>query len=246
MKLNTGKLAIWSTAAALAITLLLLIGIVGLVAFKGFAAFWPEDLIEYHFNDGSKVMGKPRLYDEEENRLQLKIGNRDIYGLDFKWLSLDGLKTKSNPNKAVILERESYGQFYGFLPPQVSRDQFEENHQRIWLVKKRMTKMEHILAEISREMEGIKKEKKHVSMGSSELQELQAKLGYLNQSYEALLKKVDDIRSSLEDQTLDFSDISGQNITIGYHEIIRLFSTKLDGCFCQIRIIFPKDLGIAD
>ncbi len=108
---------------ALALNLLLVVGILALLAWNGGRFFWQRDLIELTMKDGSKVLGE--LWEEEKrptegerqgvDRLRLKIGNRDLVGLDFAWVDRAGIASISNPPGAVLLERLEYGNFYGTI-----------------------------------------------------------------------------------------------------------------------------------
>src|SRR3990167_1645665 len=48
-------------------------------------------------------------------RIQLKMGNRDIYGLDFKWVDVEDIKGIDYPENALCLERREWGNMYGFV-----------------------------------------------------------------------------------------------------------------------------------
>jgi phosphate transport system permease protein len=45
----------------------------------------------------------------------VKIGNRDLYGLDFKWIDEDKIASQAFPPNAVLLERREWGNFYGWI-----------------------------------------------------------------------------------------------------------------------------------
>ena len=69
--------------------------------------------------NGESYMGE--LWDEnisdnfESNQVQLKIGNRDIYGRDFIWLNQKNITNSEYKENAVTFERMEYGNFYGVL-----------------------------------------------------------------------------------------------------------------------------------
>ena len=53
--------------------------------------FWPSALQQLSLRDGQVVLGKvvdrQVIPDQPEAyRIQLKVGNRDAYGLDFRWV----------------------------------------------------------------------------------------------------------------------------------------------------------------
>ncbi|HBL28763.1 MAG TPA: phosphate ABC transporter permease PtsA [Acidobacteria bacterium] len=113
----------WLCGGALALNVLLVLGILSLLAWKGFGYFWQEDLVEFTLKDGSKVLGE--VWEEEivaatpehpaVDRLRLKIGNRDVNGLDFVWIDRADVVSRREPKDVVLLERLEWGNFHGYL-----------------------------------------------------------------------------------------------------------------------------------
>ena len=88
---RAGDPFIWLTGSALALCLAMITGLVGVILHNGAGVFWPHDLTVLRLEDGSRVMGtvvdRQEIPGEEGHyRLQLKVGNRDAYGLDFRWV----------------------------------------------------------------------------------------------------------------------------------------------------------------
>ena len=121
---RSGEPFIWLTGSALALCLFMISGLVGVILYHGLGAFWPKDMVEYRTTDGRKVMG--RVVGREEipaglsssdggYRIQLKTGNRDTYGLDFRWMNESDIAGRTKPEDAVVLERLEWGDFYGFV-----------------------------------------------------------------------------------------------------------------------------------
>ena len=108
---------------ALALNLLLVLGILSLLAWNGARYFWQRDLSLLTMKDGTKVLGE--IWEEEKrpteagrpgvDRLRLKIGNRDLVGLDFAWVDREQIASIATPPEAVLLERLEYGNFYGSI-----------------------------------------------------------------------------------------------------------------------------------
>ena len=110
---------IWASGAALAAMLLGIAGMLIVVIGNGAVVFWPHRLCEFRLRDGSRVLGEEQQWQEERDgsarRVQVKVGNREIYGLDFRWIEESDLAGVSHPAEAVTLERREYGNFYGYL-----------------------------------------------------------------------------------------------------------------------------------
>lgn len=143
---RSGEAWVWLNAGAVAIALIMVIGILGLIAVRGLGQFWPAAVMQADYVDGGaskKVLGQ--LYDEEVNtasrlrdaganvpdgaktvtRYLIKQGNRDVFGADFLWVLKDGLQNVSYPKEVMVLERYEWGNFYGRL------DSVKENGQLI-------------------------------------------------------------------------------------------------------------------
>ena len=110
---------IWVGGMALAMILLAVILLVGVVVTNGAGAFWPGKLTLLELKDGSRVLGevtrRQTATPHSAERLQIRVGNRDMYGADFRWVSVKEIKTESFPADAVQIERMEYGPFIGFL-----------------------------------------------------------------------------------------------------------------------------------
>lgn len=122
--LRRGDPFIWLTGSALAFCLLMIGGLVVVILYNAMGVFWPRDLVEFELHDGSRVMGRLVGRQEihsvpgrtgNEHRVQLKIGNRDVYGLDFRWIEEAEIRSRRTPEDAVVFERREWGDFYGFV-----------------------------------------------------------------------------------------------------------------------------------
>jgi phosphate transport system permease protein len=51
---------------------------------------------------------------EGQARIQLKVGNRDLYGLDFRWIDEKDIAQRAWPQDVVAFERREWGNFYGW------------------------------------------------------------------------------------------------------------------------------------
>jgi phosphate transport system permease protein len=118
-----GQAFTWLCGGALAFNLLLVVGILALLIVNGMGYFWQKDLVLLAQKDGKKILGevweveKTKVTTDEaaHDRFRLKIGNRDVSGLDFAWIDEKDVASRTFPKDAVLLERLEYGNFYGFL-----------------------------------------------------------------------------------------------------------------------------------
>jgi phosphate transport system permease protein len=124
--LDSGSLFIWLCGGALGLSLLMIGGLLILIMINGMGYFWPKDLIQFTLNDGSVVLGEwvaTETIPESESadnpkgneRIQLKIGNRDLYGLDFRWVDQADIVHEQYPSDVLAFERREWGNFYGWI-----------------------------------------------------------------------------------------------------------------------------------
>lgn len=134
--LGSGELFIWGCGAGLSLSLLLIGGLLLLIFINGFGYFWPADLVELTLKDGKHMIGQ--LAGEEMSpqgipRIRIKIGNRDLYGLDYRWISIDQIVERTMPVDLVMVERREWGNFYGRLRTLVKEGQIvAEGQDAVW------------------------------------------------------------------------------------------------------------------
>ncbi len=49
----------------------------------------------------------------QRRRLQLRVGNRDLYGFDFRWIDESEIVSRTEPNGLYLVERREYGPLIG-------------------------------------------------------------------------------------------------------------------------------------
>jgi phosphate transport system permease protein len=120
---SRGDHMVWLTGSALGVCLVLILGMLLVILTNGLGIFWPAPLEELKLKDGTLVAGElmqrqpipdpGKAGDLKKHRLQLKIGNRDLYGIDFKWIDEDQVAGRSRPEGLYLVERSEYGPLIG-------------------------------------------------------------------------------------------------------------------------------------
>ncbi|MFN3712062.1 MAG: phosphate ABC transporter permease PstA [Alcanivoracaceae bacterium] len=128
---------IWLNAGAVAISMVMVIGLLGLIAVRGLGHFWPAEIVQFEYRDrngstevimgeivrdqiisGAIVIdsGRPDLAEREDlvTRFLIKRGNRDVNSRDFMWYLQPAMGEMTRPKNAIALERREWGNFYGF------------------------------------------------------------------------------------------------------------------------------------
>jgi phosphate transport system permease protein len=133
-----GEPWIWINAAAVATSVIAVVGLLSILAINGFAHFWPSSVVQatYQSADQSTTMtiigeivetqdvsarqlisSGVKLEDDQKlhQRMLIKTGNRDITGADFGWYLQDFMTAETYPPELIVLERHEWGNFYGRL-----------------------------------------------------------------------------------------------------------------------------------
>jgi len=153
---KSGSPWIWMTAGAVSINLLLVLGLLLLIAFRGLTHFWPADIVEYRYQDqqgqASVIIGEEvdkSLLPEGQAKaagyevpagaeylLQflVKTGNRDILGSDFRWIQDQYIQARSTPEDLISIERREWGNFYGRLLAVKESGQILAQGEQAWTV----------------------------------------------------------------------------------------------------------------
>jgi len=123
---KSGDPFIWITGGALALSLIMVIGLVLMVMLSGLGFFWPSAVTRLALTDGTVVLGQVTSRERipqpgappgtpERYRLQVKVGNRDLYGADFVWVDEAKIAKREAPLDALVVERREWGNLYGLI-----------------------------------------------------------------------------------------------------------------------------------
>ncbi|PKM36772.1 MAG: phosphate ABC transporter, permease protein PstA [Gammaproteobacteria bacterium HGW-Gammaproteobacteria-10] len=132
---KSGSPWIWLNAAAVSTCLILVVGLLALIVFRGALHFWPSNVAEFiYMEDGRKqtVIGEVvdtssttalmarasghAMADDADLLVQhlIKIGNRDLTGMDFRWILDRNIQSRQYPDDILVIERREWGNFYGY------------------------------------------------------------------------------------------------------------------------------------
>ncbi|MCU4675397.1 phosphate ABC transporter permease PstA [Catenovulum sp. 2E275] len=134
---KSGAPWIWMTAGAVSLSLISVLGLLLMIAWRGLSYFWPADIYEFQLEQGQaqqKIIGE--VYDTEEvstkrlreagltipssagesvERLLVKTGNREFVELDFRWILETDIKSAAKTTGIAVFERSKNGNFYGYV-----------------------------------------------------------------------------------------------------------------------------------
>ena len=152
--LRTGDIFVWMTGAFLGISIIMISGMVLLIGVNGVDYFHPSSIryFEYTGEDGDRAMALGQVYAREvipqeimalrgysdingrkPYRSMVRIGNRDLFGEDFRWIAEPDIIKDTLLANAVCFERTEYGAAYGIISSlQTNDSQVYDNEIDAW------------------------------------------------------------------------------------------------------------------
>jgi phosphate transport system permease protein len=238
---KSGEPYVLVTGSALAIILVMTLTLVGTVMTNGLGYFWPRALVKFELKDGSSVLGQITQHENNPvsglRRLQLKIGNRDVFGQDFRWIEEKDIVSRTQPADAILLERREHGNYFGFLQGVTAEgltlsasNPYEKLQQALKLVsakqddtgkiKKQMSNLNHTAEQLRlklQKLEYVSKEK-----NAAEIAELTTSREKIMAEFSRLNEQATATQADIGRITAQFSDVSGGNKDISLNEIVAL------------------------
>jgi len=287
--LAQGTPLVWLTGAGLVACLCMVLGLLALVFFQGVATLWPGRLELVHLLDGRTALGeltrseefRPEVHVFEglepslraaaeefvsarsgrsERRL-LRTGNFELSGEHYRWLSDFEIAGQERPEWAVLVERLSWGRFYG-LPraflvdgaavasePAAVWARFEEHHGEVAARRERQKGLERdeIGAINARLEEGrLALRELELAHGTdspewrAEQQRFQSAEGELTSEYTRLRGEIEGLARENARYELELVTADGQAKRLPLAEIVRAFPPNQLGLLGRIGVYLSR------
>ncbi|HLB31051.1 MAG TPA: phosphate ABC transporter, permease protein PstA, partial [Gammaproteobacteria bacterium] len=249
---------IWLHAGAISISLLLVAGLLALLMLRGLGHFWPGDVAVFELTDADggteRVIGEiveretldiAKVAQDSDatghgliDRYLIKTGNREISGIDFRWVSEPQMSTPEYPVDIMVLERREWGNFYGFpkrlmetggevdlggaaLPQvlQTSLDAASGIFAEIRHIEK------DLIGAINYRMERLRLRERRLQLEGAKDPEaaLVAERAALQRDYDRLVADLESLYENLNRGTLIAVTASGEETEIPLAEIVRAY-----------------------
>jgi phosphate transport system permease protein len=238
---------------------------------NGMSYFWQRELVLLELDDGSRILGE--VHDREEvpdddmvtgdeprTRIRLKVGNRDVTGVDFVWIDESRIVSRSWPEEAVVLERLEYGNFYGTMVelrrgaerlaagPEEAWTAFGPLHRR---KLKNLTRLRDLergeIGDVNRRIEKLRlAEKKLALAGLDEVErrqreeEIGERMERAQTEYEALSRQLFALRDELFAETLVVETADGVRREIPVGNVVRAIHANAMGPGGKLALYFSR------
>jgi phosphate transport system permease protein len=280
--IKSGSPFIWLNAGAVAISIIMVLGLIGFIAAKGLVHFWPGKIMEATYtlpgNTPAIVMGQvsdsemvPQsqlkaigLNTEdgalEAKRILIKVGNRDVYGGDFRWVLEHHLSDIDYPEKAMAIERREWGNFYGFLDKVYEGETLvadgQQDHDNAWqhfqtLIARAlaihdeiMDIQKHDIGAINYEIERLRLKQRSYELKNSYGEEQKAELEQARQAldaeYQGYQAQLNELYAALARDHFTAIEMGGQSVHIKMSEVVRAFEPNNMSFFEKVGHYFSK------
>ena len=259
---DSGKPWVWLNAGAVSISLVMVVGLLLLIAVRGLSHFWPADIMELTYQEpgqksetfiGERIehetvpaqrlqMSGLTLPEGQEfaGRTLLKIGNRDYYGLDFRWINDPWVSDIRYPEGIMAIERREWGHFYGYLvnvkqqgeivaSGEGAWDEFQDRLERSnglmkqikGLEKNEIGKINHGLEQLR--LEGRRLELRGVEKGTLPYQEIEEERKQLNDRYAGLREELNGLYAALNRDQIMVRMADGREVEIPMSKIVQAY-----------------------
>lgn len=242
---------VWTSGAVLALSLLMIGGLVGYIAAKGLGFFWPSPIAEYHTSEGP-VLGilTNRENGPEGAKLQLNQGNRDLFGQDFRWIPAANAGAPSFPQDVVQVERLEYGPFIGRVS-EIKKDgealsspnALQEALTRLpeaKALRERIQRMEkRDVGELNIALEELRLKHHNLETKGSNpeaLAKLDASQAALQERYDGLQVRLDQLRKQADAITVVLTATDGQTKELPLASVVRIVPNNALGLFGKSRV----------
>lgn len=275
---NSGAPWIWLNAAAVSFCLFMIIGILGLILVRGIGHFWPSDVVRFNYNaEGAKTITlfgeiidtsvtpapmarvsgfKMANYEETLVQYQIKTGNRDVGGSDFRWIQERYVKQQDKPADITVLERREWGNFYGHLmavkengkviasgeqalPEALTKlaETLELQKAITRLEKKEIGAINYRLEQLRLKEKRLELDKRLDEAAKSELKQEKSELYKRYETYQTELRV---LYQKIKTASLGMRTDSGTEINVPLAKVVRLYQPNGMGMFGKIGHYFSK------
>jgi len=258
---TSGSPWIWLNAGAVSISIIMVIGLLALIAVRGLGHFWPADIAEFDYqqrdNQQVKLIGE--FISEEQATVEnlrdsgyvmpfatgyitrhlVKVGNRDVGGLDFRWVIAPHIKNLHYPNTLIAIERREWGNFYGYIDSFSEQGQVMAQGESAWsLLQQQLKRSDELFAKIrtieKNDIGSINAEVERLRLleRSQELdggaapglrEEIAQKRQALQQRYAVLQEQLRQLNEDISRDSISARTMDGTRVSIPLAKIVRVY-----------------------
>ena len=254
---NKGEQYVWMTSMGLTIGLIMVFCLLWLIVANGMPVFWPARVAQITLKPGVKnginesAITGGRIVKRQERagkggeEWQLFLGNRDAYGLSFKYVNAADIGSVDYPRDLLVIERMEYGDAIGyasFLEPKggekIPATDASFPSRLAAVVKEASDRREVIeriekgeIGDINADMQKLKLRKANLEKGGQTggIAAIDARLASLQKDYEALAAKASELRTQQDAVIFGYRLMTGENQIMPVGKIVHYYQPNALG-----------------
>lgn len=256
---NKGEHWVWFSASAVSIAVVLVFGLLFLIAARGLNHFWPHEVYDFQLQKSDAqveyITGEihnrriKEVFDPnnptvqiKEPQLLIKTGNRDVYGIDFRWVSEKDLKDQawSVANGISVIERYEWGNLYGYVQSLTQNGQVVATGKQLDTVLEQALQRTHelraeirhiekvVIGGINHELQNLRFEQRKLELDQAltadHQQEFEQRREQLQNQYLGLQQNLDQLYAQIKAQGEIQVLISGnREVTVPLTQLVSLW-----------------------
>lgn len=248
---KSGAPWIWLNAMAIGVGIAAVAGLLGLIATRGLAHFWPADVAVLQMDDGTTLIGElvdiehadPASFEQAGERgappierWLVKSGNRRVNAPDFRWVAADRVVDRSFPRDVAVFERTEWGNAYGHISAVHEGDTLVAKGTEAWdELQSRLARVTELRDEIAATqattidrvnygLERLRLEKRRRTLqGISETSDIEAQEGLLMATYQAAETRLRTLSEAMRRDSVEIVIMDGRSIRQPLSDVIRVW-----------------------
>ena len=266
---KSGSPWVWLSAAAVSTSLIMVFGLLILIAMRGLGYFWPADVLEIEYREADnrvvqiigEIQGREKVTAERIrsgggtipkgvksiDRLLIKIGNRDITGLDFRWIDRPNIISEQRPRDLLAVERHEWGNLYGYLIAVKQQGKLVAEQESAWAaLHERLARTRQLFAEvrdiqkgvigaINYQIEELRMERRRLELDGvkdpAAYKDIADRRETLNKEFLVLQKRLDSLYQQMQRDSMVVKVANGREVDVPLSKIVRAYRPNAMGVF---------------
>lgn len=268
---SSGAPWIWLNAMAVGIGVAAVGGLLGLIAARGLAHFWPADVAVLSLTDGTVVIGElveieytdPGSFEQAGGRAAgpierwlFKTGNRRVNGPDFRWVPAESVVDRTFPRDVVVFERTEWGNAYGRISAIYENGSLVANGVRAW--DEMLLRLERVVElrddvtatqattidPVNYKLERLRLEKRrHVLEGTPEAPGIAQEERVLSATYQDAETRLRTLSEAMRRDSVEITIMDGRTFVQPLGDVLRVWQPNAMSTYEKL-LHYMKSLGV--
>ncbi len=275
--LKSGDPWIWLNAGAVSISLIMVLGLLLLILVRGMGYFWPSDVLDAKYRQANgeviRLIGeidskeiipaanaRDNGYDikgeEELVRYLMKVGNRDVYGNDFKLVLKIFLTDITYPEDLIAVERREWGNAYGYLKAvkengkvvaegKAAQQELAARIERAVVLFKQIRDIQkHDIGAINYQLERLRLKKRRLELDGvkdpAPYAAIEKQRQAIQKEYEQHRKQMAVLSERIRRDSMQIETMTGQMVEIPLQKVVRAYYPNAMGVWGKLGFYVSK------